>query len=791
MKKILSFFALAALLLTASCSKQESPVLGEDQVIISLGLEGVSATRAISDGSLVDKLVYEVYDKNGNLLSLMDKDTTVSFPCSLSLPLAKGQDYTILFWAQNSGCGAYNTSNLKEVTVSYDGLNNDENRDAFYSAVNVRVVGGPQTVDVKLKRPFAQVNVGVPQDEWQRAINAGVEIKKSFVTYTAEVASTINLADGTVGNYTTVNYTENQIPTENLDVNQVLYKYLSMSYILVGAEKSIVNNATFTFKSDVNDVVLSVPNLPVQRNYRTNVLGTFLVDYVDFNIVVDPIYNTPDEVYPDTDIENLQYAAKNGGEVTLSKDVVLEEPLTIQSGKYVVINLNGKYISATDKSNASYAVITNKGDLTVKGPGTIYLTATNNRGWNAYSSVISNTVGGNLTVEGGVVIEHLGGTDMAYGIDNLTNGKGTYAIATINNATVKSTYRAVRQFLNGIEAYNELYVNKEAVISAPNKGIWMQDPSAKANTGKLVVAEGAKVDDIYLTVTAGSTEWPVEVSIAASSLNDGKQVLTSNVPNGYVVACVGGIWTVLNNATKVSSVDGINQAIANGVTNIVLSDGQYDLPSIQGKDITFIGSSGAVITINKPNMGGSNITFDGVTVKGSGYATGVQHVNTVTYKNVKVIGEMCLYGENASFTNCTFELNNQYIWVYGCKVASFDKCTFNTNGKAILVYNEGAGANDVTVRNCTFNATAAAKAGAIANQNCAAIEIDNFQSSGVGAAHKVTTSNNTVATNFSGEWRIKNYVNGNPINVNGVDYTSLAIDGKLMTIDGDKNVTVK
>ena len=58
--------------------------------------------------------------------------------------------------------------------------------------------------------------------------------------------------------------------------------------------------------------------------------------------------------------------------------------------------------------------------------GKITLTATNNRGWNAYSSVISNTVGGKLIVENGT-IEHLGGTDMAYGIDNLTNGKGTYA----------------------------------------------------------------------------------------------------------------------------------------------------------------------------------------------------------------------------------------------------------------------------------------------------------------------------------------------------------------------------
>ena len=332
MKKILSFFALAALLLTASCSKQESPVLGEDQVIISLGLEGVSATRAISDGSLVDKLVYEVYDGNGALLGTMDKTETVAFPYSLSLPLAKGQDYTILFWAQDSDCQAYNTDNLKNVTVNYtNATNNDETRDAFYAAVDVRVTGGPQKVDVVLKRPFAQVNVAVPQAEWQRAINAGVKVEKSSVKF-SEVASNINVATGAVSNPVndvTLGYAN--IPTERLSIDlnkdkvftdDEKFVYLSMDYILVndgsvnGAEKSMINTATFTFKSSVNDVTLSVPNLPVQRNFRTNVIGTFLVDYVDFNIVVDPIYNTPDEVYPDIDIENLYYAAANGGEVT-------------------------------------------------------------------------------------------------------------------------------------------------------------------------------------------------------------------------------------------------------------------------------------------------------------------------------------------------------------------------------------------------------------------------------------------------------------------------------------------
>ncbi|MEE0865050.1 MAG: hypothetical protein U0L61_07955, partial [Alistipes sp.] len=104
----------------------------------------------------------------------------------------------------------------------------------------------------------------------------------------------------------------------------------------------------------------------------------------------------------------------------------------------------------------------------------------------------------------------------------------------------------------------------------------------------------------------------------------------------------------------------------------------------------------------------------------------------------------------------------------------------------ILIYNEGAGACDVEVKNCTFNATAGAKAGAIANQNCAAIESDNFKK----MAHKLTTSGNTINGDFSGEWRIKSYVEGAPVTVNGVEYTYIALDGKKMTIDGDKNVTV-
>ena len=260
-----------------------------------------------------------------------------------------------------------------------------------------------------------------------------------------------------------------------------------------------------------------------------------------------------------------------------------------------------------------------------------------------------------------------------------------------------------------------------------------------------------------------------------------------------------GTTTITNNATDAKVIiDGkeltfnqndLNSALS-GNNQVTLAAGNYTLPSVNNGDVTISGTEAAVITINKPNYSGSEITLNGVTVKGSGYATGIQHVNTVTYNGAKIIGEMCLYGEKVVFNNCTFELNNQYIWTYGAKEVEFNNCTFNTNGKAVLIYNEGAGANKVTVKGCTFNATAGAKAGAIANQNCAAIEIDNFQSSGTGAAHTLVTESNTYNSNFSGEWRIKNYVAGNAITVNGVEYTQIAIDDKLMTIDTNKNVTV-
>lgn len=253
-------------------------------------------------------------------------------------------------------------------------------------------------------------------------------------------------------------------------------------------------------------------------------------------------------------------------------------------------------------------------------------------------------------------------------------------------------------------------------------------------------------------------------------------------------------------AKEVNGQSELDDALANGVNAVELAAGNYKMPSSNTTgSISISGSKDAVVDVTKgAYLESASVSIEGVTIKtstgyvmdengnkGSDYAA--LYSPNATYTNCTFVGPMRVGRDGAKFINCTFtDLGNDYVWTYGNDV-TFEGCTFNTAGKAILIYSDGGNEiSKVSVKDCTFNATTGAKAGAIANQNCAAIEIHNY---GNGVA--LTTSGNNIGENFSGEWRIKTYETGKPgITVNGVTYTTIAIDGKTMTIDANKNVTV-
>jgi hypothetical protein len=65
--------------------------------------------------------------------------------------------------------------------------------------------------------------------------------------------------------------------------------YVAMNYLLVSREKGL-SDCTIKIidNTDATLSTLSIPNVPVQRNYRTNIIGSLLTTSSIFSIVIDP-----------------------------------------------------------------------------------------------------------------------------------------------------------------------------------------------------------------------------------------------------------------------------------------------------------------------------------------------------------------------------------------------------------------------------------------------------------------------------------------------------------------------
>ena len=298
-------------MLANSCSDDNNVSQADSslaQVTFKVSADG-ALTRAISDGTTVDELVYRVFDKNGNPITALPlvkvSATDLRSGHTVALTLAKGQTYKVAFWAQKAGNTAYTVNDNMQVAVDYSGANNDESRDAFFNAVEI-TVNGDVAQTVELKRPFAQLNVGTTTADWNAAVASGATFDESKVTV-KQAATTLNVLDGKVSGAADVNFTYATKPGESLKVDadgdgtKEDYEYLSMSYILPndatdGTQKTLAS-AEFTFKTASGTEIVvknGLQNLPLQRNYRTNIVGNILSGTTTFSVVVDPAFSTPD-----------------------------------------------------------------------------------------------------------------------------------------------------------------------------------------------------------------------------------------------------------------------------------------------------------------------------------------------------------------------------------------------------------------------------------------------------------------------------------------------------------------
>ena len=384
MKKQLCKLAIFALLLsTASCADEQFAgdlTGGETTVTFNAQLPAGLQTRTAGDGETANTLSYAVYE-HGTTTPVITSEDEVNFVnrrATLSLKLAKGKTYDFLFWADSYGKDAEENPytvdfGSQTLTVNYDNaLSNDESRDAFFGKATVEVKGAVSQ-NITLKRPFAQLNIGTNDMEEAKAAGLNTGDLQSSVTVSG-IFKSMNLMSGEVFNSVEdVTFGLNAIPEETFTADGRTFNYLALNYLLVSKEKGLVN-CKFTYTDGATtDNTLTIDNVPVQRNYRTNIFGSLLTGSVDFDITIDPDFTS------DFNYQELLLAAKNGGKVVLTSDVTItdEMPVVVDGGNTLVIDLAGKKLTRSGADNGQsgvWALRVNDGTIIIddsKGTGSI------------------------------------------------------------------------------------------------------------------------------------------------------------------------------------------------------------------------------------------------------------------------------------------------------------------------------------------------------------------------------------------------------------------------------------
>ena len=756
MKRILLFAsALAGLFSAASCQQEILDPKVKTGVTYEITLPAGPQTRG-EDGYATYDLHYEVY-KTVDAAALEtapllfeETVTMTGNTTKLTLDLLNDQDYTVLFWANKQGMDYFDLTDLRQVGVKQAASNNDD-RDAFCGKDQLAQHDGAQSKTVELKRPFAQINIATLVNAVDYDINpvsSLVKVKDIPVSY--------NVFTGEpVGAESEVEYTVNTVPAGNLTVNGTDYKKVAMNYALVPATAD--NSATVEVYYEINTangtVKNSIPNVPVKKNYRTNIIGNLLTSNASYTIELKPGFDEDEQsanyVTTTEEIDNALKANEEIISVTLGTDVSLtandaylalggpDTKKIIIDGKKVItrsgaedyhtLNLSTTYWSRLNTVNPDATIVLKNLNLTSSQP-----TGT----WNSYDVTFKC----NVEMENVNLLKALAldGVDKTAVLKNVTIAESHdyYALwiaaagqtVSLENVTINSLGRGIKiddQYVGDDTKLVTLNVDGLKVKSAKKAAIVVKTPEgahitlkdvditevAADTSNEVWIDEDAASYIDKVTVTGGSMIVEGQETVSIDSMETLKSELAAagEAGAGYTVLEIssdidmtGQEWTPIKvdgyNGADVVTIDGKGHSIK-GLTSSLFAGG-------------FAGGSGIVIknlTIENAKMIATNTQGYGAFVNCADAMDVITLINchlknsTITTPNngqdESRIGG--LVGWTAGYNNQNDGPVDSYITIQDCSVTG---CTFTGCGSIGGICGH-AGANAATfttIENCTI-----------------------------------------------------------------------------------------
>lgn len=150
-----------------------------------------------------------------------------------------------------------------------------------------------------------------------------------------------------------------QVPL-NGDSKQLSFDYIFAPYEEEGEEQQLVlNEFKMRFYNGGQETIsaYTFQNIPVRRNYRTNVSGNLLTDRTGIDVEVVPDFNEP-AIEINTE-EELVDVLTNGGDAVLTGDITVSaQTLSLTEGETASLDLDGHTITFNAVMTAENASVT-------------------------------------------------------------------------------------------------------------------------------------------------------------------------------------------------------------------------------------------------------------------------------------------------------------------------------------------------------------------------------------------------------------------------------------------------
>ena len=581
MKKCFLLMAGIILLVFAACQSDElanGGRNGEVAASFSVQLPGngnnaVTRAATAGDGTSVNRCIMEIY-LNDELYSrqigaIQPDGLTAGF----DIRLVTSQTYKFVFWADHvesvEGDAIktdlhYNTADLRNISMQgdYNGSGKDDTRDAFFASLE-KLVTNAFSESVELTRPFGQLNiktedlVSIPDNQKEEfvPVTAGLSFKNLYTGFNAATGDLL-------GEPTAVAY---KAASAVADANGNLTVDYLFAPNTVGGQH-LVNMTLAVYNAAGGQITTkALNNIPVQRNYKTNVTGNLLTVDGKVNVMVTPAFSSPalsEKVIEVASVSEVAEALKTNTNVVVTE--APKEAATISLPKYESGDVAVSITLPETSNDITINYTTETGEESKNAPKELNITApsvskiiidasesTVTLNGQSYSAVEATTADNTLIVESSVTIGTLTlkkGNVKLYGKITTSVSKDTGWSGTIIRC-LDNQQSYDNLIADNVSGYTSILIEREASFDASKVS-----DNASATVGKpMKIAANATIAHLKMHVDQAAVS-PIEIiDGAANVVFDDLTVSSTNEQSLVKVVGTGQKVTIRNGSLLLTS----------------------------------------------------------------------------------------------------------------------------------------------------------------------------------------------------------------------------------------------